>query len=71
VYALALSLGEALAGAPLATLLRQPPAVPPGRVGAVLADALAPEPGDRPTAAELAAGLAAFAEPVAPLAAAA
>jgi eukaryotic-like serine/threonine-protein kinase len=71
VYALALSLGEALAGAPLATLLRQEPATPPGPVGAVLAEALAPAPGDRPTAAELAAALAAFTEPAAPLAAAA
>jgi len=60
VYALALTLGEALAGRPLA---RSPDPVPPaGAVGRVLADALARAPRDRPHAAELAAALAAHAD---------
>jgi serine/threonine protein kinase len=61
VYALALSLGEALAGRPL----RRKPDPEPlrGPLGEVLADALAPSPGDRPSAGELAAGLAVLADP--------
>jgi eukaryotic-like serine/threonine-protein kinase len=56
VYALALTLGEALAGRPLE---RSPdPVPPPGAVGRVLADALAPAPRDWPRAAELADALA-------------
>ena len=69
VFALAFSLGEALAGRPLR---RTPEPEPlPGPVGAVLSDALAPTPGDRPSAAELAAALAALADaqPGMPLAA--
>ena len=66
VYALALSLAEALSDRPL--LRRE---APPGRVGSVLAEALATDPGDRPTAAELADGLAELAEPSAVLPAAA
>lgn len=69
VFALACSLGEALVGRPLA---RAPEPEPlPGRVGAVLADALAPTPADRPSAIELAAALAALADlqPELPLAA--
>jgi eukaryotic-like serine/threonine-protein kinase len=65
VYALALSLGEALAGRPLAAPLRREPEAPPGRVGALLTEALATAPDDRPTAAELADGLAELAEPLA------
>jgi eukaryotic-like serine/threonine-protein kinase len=58
VFSLAASLHEALAGHMLTS-----PAVPNadtlrGPVGALLADALATEPGDRPTAAELADSLA-------------
>ena len=68
VFALAASLGEALVGRPLTHTRRSGL---PGRVGAVLEEALAQEPSDRPTAAELAAGLAEHAEPHAPLAAAA
>jgi serine/threonine protein kinase len=60
VFALALTLGEALAGRPLE---RAPDPIPPrGAVGRVLADALARAPGDRPRAAELAAALAALAD---------
>ena len=60
VFALAVVLGEALAGRPLA---RSPePESPPGPVGRVLADALAPAPEDRPTAGELAAALAGLAD---------
>jgi eukaryotic-like serine/threonine-protein kinase len=71
IYALALSLGEALAGRPLAAPSRREPELPPGRVGALLAEALATAPDDRPTAAELADGLTELAEPWAALAAAA
>jgi serine/threonine protein kinase len=70
VFALAVSLGEALAGRPLA----RTPAWRSdlgGAVGALLGEALAPQPSDRPTAAELAAGLARYAEPQPALAAAA
>jgi eukaryotic-like serine/threonine-protein kinase len=67
VFALAMSLGEALSGHSFA----RRPAAPLGPVGAVLHEALAPRPGDRPTAAELAAGLAGVAEPSTTLAAAA
>jgi len=60
VYALALTLGEALAGRPLR---RSPDPVPPqGAIGRVLAEALAPAPRDRPRADELAATLAAHAD---------
>jgi serine/threonine protein kinase len=60
VFALALTLGEALAGRPLE---RSPEPVPPqAAVGRVLADALARAPQDRPQAAELAATLAALAD---------
>jgi serine/threonine protein kinase len=60
VYALALTLGEALTGRPLE---RSPAPVPPrGAVGRVLADALARAPRDRPRAHELAAALAAHAD---------
>jgi serine/threonine protein kinase len=59
VFALALTLCEALAGRPLE---RSPdPVPPPGAVGKVLADALARAPRDRPQAAELAFALAAHA----------
>ena len=71
VYALALSLGEALAGRPLAEPSPRQLEAPPGRVGALLAEALATEPDDRPTAAQLADRLAELAEPSAALAAAA
>jgi serine/threonine protein kinase len=60
VFALALTLGEALAGGPLE---RSPdPVPPPGAVGRVLADALARAPRDRPRAAELADALGALAD---------
>jgi hypothetical protein len=69
VFALALALGEALAGRPLE---RSPaPEPPPGAVGRVLADALARAPRDRPRADELAAALAALADDEAQLALAA
>jgi eukaryotic-like serine/threonine-protein kinase len=55
VFALAASLGEALTGRPFRPC---PSPALPGPIGALLDDALAPEPRDRPTAAELAAGLA-------------
>ncbi len=71
VYALALSLGEALAGRPLAEPSPRQLEAPPGRVGALLAEALATAPGDRPTAAELADGLADLGDPCAALPAAA
>jgi eukaryotic-like serine/threonine-protein kinase len=60
VFALAASLREALAG----RLLTSPSGgrASSGPVGALLDEALAPAPGDRPTAAELADGLAALAE---------
>jgi serine/threonine protein kinase len=61
VFALAMTLGEAVSGRPLARA-RRPERIA-GPLGAVLADALAPGPADRPTAAELAAGLSALAEP--------
>jgi eukaryotic-like serine/threonine-protein kinase len=60
VFALALALGEALAGRSLERLPE--PLPPPGAVGSVLAEALAPAPGDRPRADELAAGLAGLAD---------
>ncbi len=60
VFALALTLGEALAGRPLE---RSPdPVPPPGAVGRALADALSRAPRDRPRADELAAALAAYAD---------
>ena len=60
VYALALTLGEALAGR---ALRRCPEPVPPrGAIGRVLADALARAPRDRPRADELASALAAHAD---------
>jgi serine/threonine protein kinase len=60
VYALALTLCEALTGRPVE---RTPePAPPPGAIGRVLADALARAPRDRPRAGELAAALAAHAD---------
>ena len=60
VFALALALGEALAGRPLE---RSPEPVPPaGAIGRVLADALARSPRDRPRADELASALAAHAD---------
>jgi serine/threonine protein kinase len=60
VFALALTLGEALTGQ---TLERSPePEAPHGAVGRVLADALAPAPADRPRAGELAAALAELSE---------
>jgi serine/threonine protein kinase len=61
VFALALSLGEALLGRPIE---RDPEPEPlPGPVGAALAEAMAAWPGDRPTAAELADVLMALGEP--------
>ena len=63
VFALAASLREALAGRLLESPSGRRPASSLGRVGTLLDEALAPAPGDRPTAAELAAGLAALAEP--------
>jgi eukaryotic-like serine/threonine-protein kinase len=58
VFALAVSLGEALMGRSLPPMpMRRSPGLP-GPVGSLLDDALAPSPSDRPTAAELAAGLA-------------
>jgi eukaryotic-like serine/threonine-protein kinase len=62
VFALAASLREALAGRLLMYPSGDGPAASPGRVGSLLDEALAPAPGDRPTAAELAAGLAPLAE---------
>ena len=60
VFALALALGEALAGRPLE---RSPEPVPPqGAIGSVLAHALSRSPRDRPRADELAAALAAHAD---------
>jgi serine/threonine protein kinase len=70
VFALAASLGEALVGRPLRSTAAQRSDLP-GPVGAMLNEALAPAPSNRPTAAELAAGLARHAEPYTPLAAAA
>jgi eukaryotic-like serine/threonine-protein kinase len=61
VFALAASLGEALTGRPFRSSPARASALP-GPVGAVLDEALTPEPHDRPTAAELAAGLADLAE---------
>jgi serine/threonine protein kinase len=68
VFALALSLGEALAGRPLVAPSGRRLARLGGRVGMLLSDALATAPAERPTAAELAAGLA---ESIVPVAAAA
>jgi len=71
VFALAVSLGEALVGRPLVAPSGRRLADLPGRVGVLLGEALATAPGERPTAAELAAGLAELAEPVTPATAAA
>jgi serine/threonine protein kinase len=60
VFALALTLSEALAGRPAERF--PDPVPPPGAVGRVLADALACAPRDRPRAAELAVALGAFAD---------
>jgi serine/threonine protein kinase len=65
VFALAVTLCEALAGRPLE---RSPdPVAPPGAVGRVLAAALASAPRERPRATELAAALAALADDSPPL----
>jgi serine/threonine protein kinase len=69
VFALAMTLGEAVTGRPLARAGR--PERVAGPLGPVLADALAPAPADRPTAGELAAALSALAEPASRLAVAA
>ncbi len=61
VFALATSLHEALAGRPLPRPSVVRPALA-GPVGALLGAAVAPAPEDRPTAAELAAGLAPWAD---------
>jgi serine/threonine protein kinase len=66
VFALAVSLGEALVGHPLARTPAWQSGLP-GPLGVLLGEALAREPSDRPTAAELAAGLARHAEPDAAL----
>ncbi len=58
VFALAVSLGEALLGEPLPRRAPHAGRVLPGAVGALLGEALAPASPDRPSAAELAAGLA-------------
>jgi serine/threonine protein kinase len=63
VFALAMSLSEALVGRSLERAATKRPAALPGRVGALLLEALAPNPLHRPTAAELAAALADLAEP--------
>ena len=63
VFALAMSLSEALAGRSLMRAATMRPATLPGRVGALLREALASDPRHRPTAAELAAGLADLAQP--------
>jgi serine/threonine protein kinase len=69
VFALAVTLAEALTGRPLE---RSPePEAPSGAVGRVLAHALAPAPGDRPGAGELAAALAELSDDVPQLALAA
>ena len=70
VFALAVSLGEALVGRPTPSTLPRRSGLP-GPVGAVLNEALAPAPSDRPTAAELGAGLEQHSEPDELLAAAA
>ena len=57
VYALAVTLTEALTGRPFERSREAVP--PPGAIGGVLADALARAPRDRPRADELAAALAA------------
>jgi eukaryotic-like serine/threonine-protein kinase len=62
VFALAVSLGEALTGRPPDRPYGWRPEPLPGRVGALIGEALAPAPGDRPTAAELADGLALLAD---------
>ena len=61
VFALGVSLCEAVTGRPLVRT-RRPERIA-GPLGAVLADALAPAPDDRPTAAELAAALSVLAGP--------
>jgi len=63
VYALAVSLGEALVGGPFPRTPRRSRAGLPGPVGSLLDEVLAPAPSARPTAAELAARLAEHAEP--------
>jgi serine/threonine protein kinase len=63
VFALAASLHEALGGRLLPRPSARRAAAFHGRIGALLGEALAPAPADRPTAAELAEGLAQFAEP--------
>jgi eukaryotic-like serine/threonine-protein kinase len=63
VFALALSLGEALVGRLPADAPARSSVGFSGPVGRLLDEALAPAPADRPTAAELAAGLAEHAEP--------
>jgi eukaryotic-like serine/threonine-protein kinase len=63
VFALAASLHEALAGRQLITPSVRDAATLRGPVGAVLHDALAPLPGDRPTASELCEALDEWAEP--------
>jgi eukaryotic-like serine/threonine-protein kinase len=62
VFGLAASLGEALTGRPFRSWPSPRPHALAGPLGALLAGALAPEPRDRPTAAELTAGLAELAE---------
>ena len=59
VFALAVSLGQALTGRPVRSPGR---GELPGAVGAVLREAMAPCPGDRPTAAELGGALGALAD---------
>ena len=61
VFALAVSLGEALTGRPPSRAGQSERLA--GPLGAVLADALASSPADRPTSAELAAALSVLAEP--------
>jgi serine/threonine protein kinase len=71
VFALAVSLGEALLGGPLIAPSGRRPAELPGSLGALLGEALATAPEQRPTAGELAAALAELAEPITPVTAAA
>ncbi len=62
VFALAASLHEALAGQLLTSPSVPNAATLPGPVGALLKHALAPDPGDRPTAAQLAEALTEWAD---------
>jgi serine/threonine protein kinase len=62
VFSLAASLHEALAGQRLTSPSVPNAATLPGPVGALVKSALAPEPGDRPTAVQLADGLAELAD---------